>query len=49
MFENRLSWKLKDGWREDFKKESCAYCFFDCPAELSAEREFFCDNFLPNE
>lgn len=46
---NRLSWKLKTGWREDFKKESCAYCFFTCPEDLCAERDYFCDNFLPNE
>lgn len=43
------NWKLKDGWNPDFRKESCAYCYFDCDLEICFERDYFCDNFEPND
>lgn len=48
-FEERRKWKRKDNFREDFIKESCAYCFYDCPMQVCDEKDFFCDNFLPND
>lgn len=47
MYEDRRNWKIKPGWRNDFKKESCAYCEFWCDMEDCINRDFYCDNFLP--
>lgn len=48
-FEEKRRWKRKDNFGELWLKESCAYCFFDCSPELCDERDYFCDNFLPND
>lgn len=48
-YEEKQSWKLKPGWRTDFRAESCAFCFFDCSAKHCADVDFYCDNFLPRD
>lgn len=46
-YENRLSWKKKDDWSDDFARTSCAYCDFDCYPEVCDSNDYYCDNFIP--
>lgn len=48
-YEEKKSWKRKDYWRDDFKRVSCAYCFYDCEMEHCIDNDFYCDNFIPRD
>lgn len=48
-YEEQKKWKKKDGWRDDYRRVSCAYCFFHCEMDVCDSNDYFCDNFIPNE
>ena len=47
--QQQRKWKKKEDWRDDYRRISCAYCYFDCEMDRCISNDFYCDNFLPNE